>query len=106
LLWAAKVSCNVVLSEGLEAYRLIILFVAEDRGLLHSDDTSPGAHERYADYFSTARLRQLVTTHAGGRHTDLWDAHQIVTDALTAAAGNERKKSTATPLRIVRLTEN
>ena len=34
------------------------------------------------DYFSTARLRTLAANHAGGRHTDLWEAHQIVTDAL------------------------
>ena len=64
------------------AYRLIVLFVAEDRGLLHTDDVPTVARERYDDYFSTARLRRLATRHAGGRHADLWDAHQIVTDAL------------------------
>ena len=64
------------------AYRLIILFVTEDRGLLHPDNTTAAARQRYAHYFSTARLRQLATQHAGGRHTDLWDAHLIVTDAL------------------------
>ncbi len=67
------------------AYRLIVLFVSEDRELLHTDSAKPAARQRYSTYFSTARLRQLATTHAGGRHTDLWDAHQIVTDAL---AGN------------------
>jgi hypothetical protein len=64
------------------AYRLIVLFVAEDRGLLHTDDVPSAARERYAEYFSTTRLRGLVGRHAGGRHTDLWQAHQIVTDAL------------------------
>jgi hypothetical protein len=64
------------------AYRLIVLFVAEDRELLHTDTAKPAARQRYSSYFSTARLRRLATTHAGGRHTDLWDAHQIVTDAL------------------------
>ncbi|WP_232079246.1 Eco57I restriction-modification methylase domain-containing protein [Mycobacterium conspicuum] len=64
------------------AYRLILLFVAEDRELLHTDAAKPAARQRYSTYFSTARLRQLATTHAGGRHTDLWDAHQIITDAL------------------------
>ena len=64
------------------AYRLIVLFVAEDRGLLHTEDVPGAARERYAEYFSTARLRRLVGRHAGGRHTDLWQAHQIVTDAL------------------------
>jgi len=64
------------------AYRLIVLFVAEDRELLHTVSAKPAARQRYSTYFSTARLRQLGTTHAGGRHTDLWDAHQIITDAL------------------------
>jgi hypothetical protein len=36
----------------------------------------------YADYFSTARLRRLGAEPIGGWHTDLWEAHQIVTDAL------------------------
>lgn len=67
------------------AYRLIILFVAEDRGLLHADDTTAAARQRYADYFSTARLRQQALSHGGGRHSDLWDAHRIVTDALAGA---------------------
>lgn len=38
------------------AYRLIILFVTEDRGLLHPDNTTAAARQRYAHYFSTARL--------------------------------------------------
>jgi hypothetical protein len=64
------------------AYRLIVLFVAEDRELLHSAAADPAARDLYARYFSTARLRTMAAHHAGGRHTDLWQAHQIVTDAL------------------------
>lgn len=64
------------------AYRLIVLFVAEDRGLLHTPAVDTSTREVYAKYFSTARLRTMAATHAGGRHTDLWEAHQIVTDAL------------------------
>jgi hypothetical protein len=64
------------------AYRLIVLFVAEDRDLLHTSTVDPGARELYAQNFSTARLREMAAKHAGGRHTDLWEAHQIVTDAL------------------------
>ena len=64
------------------AYRLIVLFVAEDRGLLHTASTDTAAQTLYADYFSTARLRHLAATRTGTRHTDLWDAHLIVTDAL------------------------
>ncbi|EUA05213.1 putative type II DNA modification enzyme domain protein [Mycobacterium kansasii 824] len=65
------------------AYRLIVLFVVEDRDLLHGAAASADARSLYADYFSTARLRRLAGTPIGGWHTDLWEAHQIVTDALS-----------------------
>lgn len=64
------------------AYRLIVLFVVEQRGLLQTADVADDARKRYANYFSTGRLRDLAATHAGSRHTDLWEAHQMVTDAL------------------------
>jgi hypothetical protein len=64
------------------AYRLIVLFVAEDRDLLHPAAADASARSLYADYFSTARLRRLAAAPIGGWHTDLWDAHQIVTDAV------------------------
>lgn len=64
------------------AYRLIVLFVVEDRDLLHRSDVPASARTLYADYFSTARLRRLAAAPIGGWHTDLWQAHQIVTDAL------------------------
>lgn len=64
------------------AYRLIVLFVVEDRDLLHRSDVPENARNLYADYFSTARLRRLAAEPIGGWHTDLWEAHQIVTDAV------------------------
>lgn len=64
------------------AYRFIVLFVAEDRDLLHAASTDTNAQHLYLDYFSTARLRHLAATRAGTRHSDLWAAHQLVTDAL------------------------
>ncbi|MCH9733548.1 MAG: N-6 DNA methylase [Actinomycetia bacterium] len=64
------------------AYRLIVLFVVEDRELLHRSEAPETARTLYADYFSTARLRRLAAEPIGGWHTDLWEAHQIVTDAL------------------------
>ncbi|MDP7724184.1 Eco57I restriction-modification methylase domain-containing protein [Mycobacterium sp. TY814] len=64
------------------AYRLIVLFVVEDRDLLHRSDVPASARTLYADYFSTARLRRLAAEPIGGWHIDLWEAHQIVTDAL------------------------
>ncbi|MEZ0358912.1 DNA methyltransferase [Mycobacterium sp. SA01] len=65
------------------AYRLIVLFVVEDRDLLHRADVPESARTVYADFFSTARLRRLAGEPIGGWHTDLWEAHQIVTDALS-----------------------
>jgi hypothetical protein len=64
------------------AYRLIVLFVAEDRDLLHTASNDTPAQALYREYFSTRRLRHIATTRTGTRHTDLWDAHLIVTDAL------------------------
>ena len=54
-------------------YRLIFLFVAEDRtidgqSLLHPRDDSEAAQlarERYAAHYSTARLRELACTDQG-----------------------------------------
>ena len=66
------------------AYRLIVLFVAEDRELLHPAHRDAQAEALYDDYYSTRRLRHLAATRTGTRHTDLWDAHLIVTDALAS----------------------
>ena len=60
-----------------------MLFVAEDRELLHSDTDKPAAPARLSGL-----LLHRPATPTGRRpapadaHTDLWDAHQIVTDAL------------------------
>ncbi len=63
------------------AYRLLFLFVAEDRGvLLHQP--SPEAADRYARYFSVGRLRRLSRVRSGGPHGDLWEALRIVFGAL------------------------
>jgi hypothetical protein len=64
------------------AYRLIVLFVAEDRDLLHAADCDSDARAVYEQHFSAARLRRLAATRTGSRHSDLWDAHCLVTDAL------------------------
>ena len=66
-------------------YRLIFLFVAEDRGLLHPPEASEEARLRYARYFSTARLRRLANQRRGTAHGDLYEALRFVLNAL----GNE-----------------
>jgi len=64
-------------------YRLIFLFVAEDRDLLlaGNDET---ARQRYRDYYSTARLRRIAHRLKGGRHEDLFEGLKLVMDKLHA----------------------
>lgn len=78
-------------------YRMLFWFVAEDRGALLQPDPDYAdtatraslrqARDRYAAYFSSARLRQLARRHRGGRHGDLFDAAQLVFDALGTEGG-------------------
>lgn len=63
-------------------YRMLFCFVAEDRQALLDPDAEPDAHQRYLDYFSTARLRQLSRRRAGGPHPDLWQTQRLVLRAL------------------------
>ena len=69
-------------------YRLIFLFVAEERELLHpplakgdpkadpdvqrKHDNQMKERERYAKYYSTGRLRTLAERPRGTQHVDLW----------------------------------
>ncbi|MEV1328540.1 DNA methyltransferase [Micromonospora costi] len=63
-------------------YRLLFLFVAEDRDALHHPDADEQARERYARYFSSARLRAQARRRRGTTHSDLYRALRIVLDAL------------------------
>lgn len=63
-------------------YRLLFLFVAEDRDVLLVPETSSGAKATYRDYYSTARLRQLAARRRGTRHGDLWEALRLVMELL------------------------
>jgi hypothetical protein len=63
-------------------YRLLFLFVTEDRGALLAPDADPHTRARYSGYFSTARLRRLALRRRGTRHGDLWAALTLVLDAL------------------------
>jgi hypothetical protein len=73
-------------------YRLIFLFVAEDRtvdgqSLLHPRDNSEAgklARERYAAHYGTDRLRELAGKIKGSRHGDLWRQLQLIVGALSA----------------------
>ncbi|MEV4336082.1 DNA methyltransferase [Streptomyces sp. NPDC049590] len=63
-------------------YRLLFVFVAEDRDVLHGKEATEQARERYATYFSSARLRQHARRRRGTAHGDLYQALRIVLDAL------------------------
>ena len=78
-------------------YRLIFLFVAEDRtldgqSLLHPRDDSDGARaarEAYAAHYGTARLRHLAGRIKGSRHGDLWRQFRLLADALSGGSDFE-----------------
>ncbi|GGM24563.1 Eco57I restriction-modification methylase domain-containing protein [Micromonospora yangpuensis] len=63
-------------------YRLIFLFVAEDRDALHPPSTSDETRDRYAKYFSSARLRRQALRRRGTPHADLYESLRIVLTAL------------------------
>lgn len=64
-------------------YRLIFLMVAEDRQLLHPEDTVPEARDLYARGYSLARLRELsVRRAAWDRHHDRYEGIKVVFRAL------------------------
>lgn len=87
-------------------YRLIFLFVAEDRRLdnlplLHPHDDSDDAliaRERYAAHYSASRLRELAGRIKGSRHGDLWQQFQIIVNALSGdEASVETRQMLALP---------
>lgn len=71
-------------------YRLIFLFVAEDRNLdglsiLHprnDTDVARKARDRFASHYSTTRLRELASKIRGSRHGDLWQQFNLLVGAL------------------------
>ncbi|MCM1946143.1 N-6 DNA methylase [Streptomyces sp. G2] len=63
-------------------YRLIFLFVAEDRGALLTPDADERTRDRYHTYFSTARLRERSLRRQGTAHSDQYAALQLVLAAL------------------------
>lgn len=72
-------------------YRLLFLFVAEDRDLLlqPEDEAKPGARQRYTKFYSTRRLRSLARAQTGGPHGDLWRQVTLVFDLVGSDVGEE-----------------
>lgn len=70
-------------------YRLIFLFVAEDRGLLHAPDAPDAARKVYADGYSLGALRDRAIRRSGwDQFHDRWQGMLVVFRAL--AAGEPR----------------
>jgi hypothetical protein len=70
-------------------YRLIFLFAAEDRNLLHPPSASAAARRLYAEGYSLGLLRdRAVRRAAWDRHHDRWEGLLIVFGAL--ARGERR----------------
>jgi hypothetical protein len=80
-------------------YRMLFLFVAEDRGLLHPPlpkeeagkeriDSALRARRRYRDFYSIGRLRDLTLHRAGTSHPDLWQVSQLITRFLGSDTGS------------------
>ena len=59
-------------------YRLLFLFVAEDRDALHPPDTPPESIALYRDYYSTHRLRMMAEKIRGSVHADLYAGFRMV----------------------------
>ena len=53
-------------------YRLIFLFVAEEREALLDPDADEAAKNRYLKYYATRRIRTLADKRRGGTHGDVW----------------------------------
>ncbi|MEI8374625.1 MAG: N-6 DNA methylase [Planctomycetota bacterium] len=68
-------------------YRLLFLFVAEDRNLLLMPGTDEKTRERFARFYSTARLRRLAERHRGTRHCDHFQALLVVMQKLGSGGG-------------------
>lgn len=64
-------------------YRLLFLFVAEDRGvLLASREEFDDARRRFLQDYGTGRLRSLAQSIRGTQHGDLWQVLRLVMDKL------------------------
>ncbi|MFJ8080044.1 Eco57I restriction-modification methylase domain-containing protein [Streptomyces sp. NPDC096205] len=68
-------------------YRLLFVFVAEDREALLAPDAGDRQREAYERYFSSARLRERARRRQGTAHGDQYEALRIVLEALGTEGG-------------------
>lgn len=65
-----------------QVYRLLFLFVAEDRELLFDPTAPVQTRKLFMEHYSTRRLRALAAKRRGTRHPDLWRSLRLVLDKL------------------------
>ncbi|MEU7305405.1 DNA methyltransferase [Streptomyces sp. NPDC007206] len=68
-------------------YRMIFLFVAEDRGALLDPAADEQTRNRFTRYFSTARLRRHALRRLGTAHDDQYRALELLIEALGSEEG-------------------
>ncbi|MGX1541154.1 Eco57I restriction-modification methylase domain-containing protein [Streptomyces adustus] len=68
-------------------YRMIFLFVAEDRGALLDPAADEQTRDRFTRYFSTARLRRHALRRLGTAHDDQYRALELLIGALGSEEG-------------------
>lgn len=68
-------------------YRLLFWLITEDREALLDPYADGKARDRYAQFFSATRLRELARTRRGDRHADLWQSVRLVFDGLGSEGG-------------------
>ncbi|MFD6420452.1 Eco57I restriction-modification methylase domain-containing protein [Streptomyces sp. NPDC060198] len=68
-------------------YRLLFVFVAEDRDALLDPAADKGARAAYTRYFSSDRLRRRARRRQGTAHGDQYEALRLVLDSLGAEGG-------------------
>ncbi|MFF8594366.1 Eco57I restriction-modification methylase domain-containing protein [Streptomyces sp. NPDC015220] len=68
-------------------YRLLFVFVAEDRDALLDPNAGERQRKAYERYFSSARLRERARRRQGTAHGDQYEALRMVLDALGTEGG-------------------
>lgn len=68
-------------------YRLLFLFVAEDRDLLVTPSAETAARRRYTQFYSLNRLRRLAERRRGTRHCDLFHGLRLIMQKLGGDTG-------------------
>ena len=66
----------------LQVYRLLFVFVAEDRDLLIPGDVPDKIKQTFHKYYSTYRIRELARKKRGTRHCDLWQQLNLLFNGL------------------------